>query len=147
MVYDARQQIQPLRVHAGEVIPSIAVIQGYQELRELHANPARTIKRVWDWSRKFRPEFVVSNLRPGLPCWLGWAAIHTEIPLIAVATTAQLERSPSDVIDGISELWLSASERVRCESVTERDAVAVGRASTVVTISHILGTIDHVAGR
>ena len=100
-------------------------------------SPVRGINATVAWSRAFRPAALVSNLRPGLPCWLAWQALHRGWPLIAVVAQQQLERAPSDLQAHLYELYFAASERIVMDSVFERDS----RVSQVpsVTIENILG--------
>lgn len=100
-------------------------------------SPMRGINATVAWGRRFQPAGLVSNLRPGLPCWLAWQAVQRGWPLTVVVARPQLERAPSDLQPHLYELFFSASERIIADSVFDRDS-RVSR-FPCVTIREILG--------
>jgi hypothetical protein len=99
-------------------------------------SPMKALRATAAWGAAFTPEALVSNLRPGLPCWLAWQAVHRGWPLRVIVAQQQLERAPSDIQDELYELFFAASSRLTVASVFDRDTAV--SSVPCVTIRNIL---------
>ena len=129
------------------VLGTVGCITSFATLREVRANPARVIRMTNRWATAYTPEVLVINMRPGLPCWLGWAALHQRSKprnadlwkIVAVAAANQIEKAPSDVVDLLTELWVRADERIVVTSVFDRDETVKSRTqSNLVNLGNIM---------
>ncbi len=109
--------------HVGQPVGRIGVVEAFNTIRDRGISIPQAQAAARKWAMKYRPEELIINLRPGLPCWLGFYAVQRGWPLTVVVSENQLAKAPSDVQNLLIELWFKADRTHACADVFQRDAL------------------------
>lgn len=109
--------------HVGKPVGRLGVVEAFNTIRDRGISIPVAQSSTRRWAHKFRPEELIINLRPGLPCWLGFYAVQRGWPLTVVVAENQLTKAPHDVQTLLVELWFKADRTHTCSDVFERDAL------------------------
>ena len=118
-----RPALITVATHVGDPVGRLGVVEPFAQIRSGGISIPVAQSATRKWAVKFRPDELIINLRPGLPCWLGFYAIQRGWPLTVVVAENQISRAPSDVQNLLVELWFKADRTHTCSDVFERDAL------------------------
>ncbi len=138
-IKELSNRLAPRVVKGAEPVGKVGCIEALDTTRQ-HASPPIFQRAARVWAHRFDVEELFINLRPGLPCIMGWYAVQRSWPLTVVVSEKQLELAPSDIQAGLMELWHRANRRHIARDVVERDML-------ITHIVPLLGIADLMSGR
>lgn len=133
--------LNPPRTPLAEPIGRIGVTDHWALLRERNISPPVFQSALRRWTLKYRPDGVVSNLRPGLPCLMAYYALRGGWELWAIVCRNQIEKAPSDIQHSLIELWHKADRTHTAADPVERDQLIKGLVPNVTIGNIMAGTV------
>lgn len=135
--HGTRPSLITVASNVGEPVGRLGVIEPFAHIRDRGVSIPAAQAAARRWALKYRPDELIINLRPGLPCWLGFYAIQRGWPLTVVVAEQQVARAPSDVQSLLAELWFMADRTHTCSDVFQRDAL-IASLVPVIGIAHVM---------
>lgn len=145
--HDRRHAVSLVSYCADKATPidAMGVIEPLSRSRDSGVSSPSMQRMARRWLLRYRPARLWINLRPGLPCILGWLAVQRGWPVTAVIAPAQIDRATPDMQPTLMELWHAVGERLEVPDVFQRDHLITGLVP-LITIENIMQSSVPIMG-